>query len=65
MAKAKLLNIRKHLEHGRQIVEGVRKYGLCSVVLADIAKFNLINEAILRKHAATSTRKDIYIEAKS
>lgn len=58
----KLLNVRKHLEHGRQIVEGIRKYGMCPVVMHDIAEFNVINEAILQSHKSRGTRKDIRIE---
>lgn len=65
MAKRKLLNVRTHLEHLNEVIEGIEKYGLCPLVKHEIAVLSLVNRAILAAHKAKNTRKDIRVETQS
>ena len=65
MAKRKLLNVRAHLEHLNEVIEGIEKYGLCPLVKHELATLSLVNRAILASHKAKNTRKDIRVGVQS
>lgn len=56
------LNIKSHLEHANIILDGLAKYGMCPILEDELKKFAFLNRAILQKHAAKGTRKDLYLE---
>lgn len=59
--KRKLLNVRTHLEHLNEVLEGIEKHGLCPLIKHELAVLGLVNRAILASHKAKNTRKDIRI----
>ena len=61
MAKRKLLNVRTHLEHIALILDELSKIKTFPILDEEIQKAKFFNTKILAKHAATNTRKDIYI----
>lgn len=70
--KTGLLHVRKHLEwvaeSCRDMLERDGKYPnglrLAPIDQDNICKIAIVTEAILRKHTAKQTRKDVYLEAR-
>lgn len=62
--KPKLLNVREHLEHINIIFECYKEYGDCPIFREELAKADLFNRSILKKHYAkrdAGDRHDIRI----
>jgi hypothetical protein len=66
MAKPKLLNVKKHLEFEVWAIDNMLKRNsernyLCPFDLGMLTEIRFFAQAILRKHAAKNTRKDVYV----
>jgi hypothetical protein len=64
--KAKLLNVRKHLEHINVLIECYQKYGACPAFEHELKIISLYNRAILNKAAKQreqGNRKDLRVES--
>jgi hypothetical protein len=72
MAKVKLLNVRKHLEHEvASITDMLERSGkvphglqLAPIDSDNLRELRFIAQSILNKHTRKRTRKDIYVEIK-
>jgi hypothetical protein len=71
MAKTKMLNVRKHLELEIEFLmdmlhrNSLHQHGGISLPPIDVQAMNelvFFAKAILRKHSAKNTRKDVYVE---
>jgi len=68
--KPKMLNVRKHLEFEIWLIDemetaiGKGKLQLAPFYLGALREVRFFAKAILRKHAAKGTRKDVYVETK-
>jgi hypothetical protein len=71
MAKRKLLNVRSHLEFEVEwLTEILRRHALqqkggtslCPIDVQALNELVFFARAILRKHEAKNTRKDVYVE---
>lgn len=65
MAKRKLLNVRTHLEHIALTIRCFEKYGNCEEFRKQLTTASFFNKQILAKHAASGSRKDLYVGVKS
>jgi hypothetical protein len=66
MAKPKVLNVRKHLEFEVWAIDNMLERNakheyLCPFDKGMLTEIRFFAQAILRKHAAKNTRKDIYV----
>ena len=59
--KPNLLSVKQHLNCVIELTEALDKYGLCPMTRQMIAETRFFTEAILRKHEAKKTRKDVYL----
>lgn len=71
MARAKLLNVKKHLERVEATVQDMLKHNhefpnngglrMPPAFVDELRSISFITRAILRKHAEKNTRKDVYL----